>query len=197
MSAELDAARADLGRDDTATWRSAQELSRAVAAEGRGTAMANMMVGDRIGEYLSNMTQTVTLLNGNASAAEAGRMIRRDQGFTSAITDNAHVGDEFGAYRAAELKLLEDSTRVARLEAVESRIAGSPDLQRAEASRRVEIGQPDVLTQNRVDKDLLTKQPDTVTQPDVQKPEEPGEKERNPRGSRRHGLAGKLLGLDS
>lgn len=196
MSAELDAAKADLARDDTATWRWSQELSRAVAAESKSTALANMMVGDRIDAYLTNMSPTVTLLNGNASAAEAGRMIQRDKGFTSAVTDNAHIGDEYGNFRAAEMKLLSDGARVAQLEAVESRIAGSPELQRQEAAgRRVKVGSSDVPAQGQAGKALLTEQPITVSKPAEAEPAET--QQRRDQQRRNNGLASRLLGLDS
>lgn len=198
MAGEADEIRNVGVRSAEEEWRRALEfVPHMVQSRGKAASGANLMVAGSINQVMDDMYGTLNLLNGNPSSAEAMRLQNETMMITEAAITSPQVGWGVGNALAAEKRFMDLSRRDAELDAVESRIAGRPEVQRAEASKRVEIGQPDVLTQNRVDKELLTKQPNTVTQPDAQKPEEPGEKERNPRGNRRHGLAGKLLGLDS
>lgn len=194
MAGEADEMRNAGVRGAEEEWRRALEFVPHVAkAKGRAAAGANMMVAGNINQVMDDMYGTLNLLNGNPSAAEAMRIQSETLMITDAALTSRDVGWGVGNALAAEKRFLALARQDAEADAIASRIAGSPELQRAEAAKkRVEIdGRTDVLAQGSLGKGLLTEQPITV------KPEEPKEKQRDPRETRRNGLASKLLGLDS
>lgn len=198
MAGETDEFRNAGVRGAEEEWRRSLEFVPHVAkAKGKAAAGANMMVSGNINQVMDDMYGTLNLLNGNPSAAEAMRIHSETLMITDAAITSRDVGWGVGNALAAEKRFLSLARQDAEADSIASRIAGSPDLQRAEAAKRVEIdGRTDVLTQGKVGRGLLTDQqtPANAKPPEAEKVEAAPRKEQQRRNT---GLAGKLFGLDS
>jgi len=178
-------------------WRRALEfVPHMVQAKGKAASGANLMVAGNINQVMDDMYGTLNLLTGNPSAAEAFRIQNETLMITAAATTNPQIGWGVGNALRAEKKFMELAQQDAAMDQVESRIAGSPELQRAEAAKRVQIdGRTDVLTKGEVGKGLLTQQPIVVSKPAEEPPAADTQQRRDQQQRRSRGLG--LLGLDS
>lgn len=196
MAGETDEFRNAGVRGAEEEWRRALEfVPHVTRAKGKAAAGANMMVAGSINQVMDDMYGTLNLLNGNPSAAEAVRLQNETLMITDAAITSRDVGWSVGNALAAEKRFLALARQDAEADAIESRIAGSPELQRAEAAKRVQIdSRTDMLTQGEAGRGLVTQQPITVSKP----PEaEQAETQQRRDQQQRRGRGLGLRGLDS